>query len=161
MVAAQYVVHARKMDWSRSRVRILQRDGRRGPGRGSARRCGNESPTLTEADMFYSRNRVELYTGLEPDAPVVAVLDFDTRASILETHPQFCQGAHGRWPRRLDARGHCCLTVTCGRALRELTNQTTTLPGQGLYRAHDTLNVHTQPYRLGTDVLPTGKGRGL
>ena len=146
MVAAQCMVHARKMDWSRSRVRILQRTVVAVLAAGVLAGCGNESPTLTEAETFYSRNRVELYTGLEPDAPVVAVLDFDTRATILETHRSFVRvrtvaGQEGWTPRTL------LLDSDLRRALRELTNQTTTLPGQGLYRAHDTLNVHTQPYR--------------
>ena len=134
------------MDWFRPRVRILQGSVVAVLAAGALTGCGNASLTLTEAETFYSRNRVELYAGLEPDAPVVAVLDFDTRASILETHRSFVRvrtvaGEEGWTPRT------SLLDNDLRRALRELTNQTIALPGQGLYRARDTLNVHTQPYR--------------
>lgn len=122
--------------------------------------CGRGSQQLAEDETFYSRNRVELYSGLEPDAPAVAVLDFDTRARILETHRSFVRlrtadGREGWAPRAM------LLDSNLRRGLRALTSETAALPGQGLYRSRDTLNVHTQPYRWAPTFYQLEKDEGV
>ena len=123
--------------------------------------CLARPPTTEdESDAFYSRNRAELYDGLEPDAPAVAVLDFDTRARILETHRSFAKvrtsaGQEGWMPKDL------LLDGGMRRTLRDLTKQTASLPGQGRYRAHDTLNVHTLPYRWAPTFYQLEKDEGF
>ena len=143
---AQHAVHASKMGSSRPRTRMLLRAIVAVVSAWALAGCGGGPQELAEDDAFYSRNRVELYSGLEPDAPAIAVLDFDTRARILETHRSFVRlrtvdGREGWAPRAMlldsDVRGR----------LRALTSRTAALPGHGLYRSRDTLNVHTQPYR--------------
>ena len=134
------------MDWFRSRTHILLRAIIAALLTGLLGGCGNEPETLTDAETFYSRNRVELYAGLEHDAPTIAILDFDTRARILETHRSFVRirtipGQEGWTPKAM------LLDSALRSELRALTNQSVSLPSQGIYRARDTLNVHTQPYR--------------
>ena len=144
--AAQYLVHDMNMDSSRPGTRMLLRAIVAVVSASSLASCGGGAQELAEDETYYSRNRVELYSGLEPDAPAVSVLDFDTRARVLESHRSFVRlrtvdGREGWAPRAM------LLDSSLRRGLRALTSQTAALPSQGLYRARDTLNVHTQPYR--------------
>ena len=122
--------------------------------------CGDQPQTLPEAETFYSRNRVELYAGLEPDAPTVAVLDFDTRARILEAHRSFVRVRTVAGQEGWAARAFLLDNKLRGR-LRALTSQTASLPAQGRYRARDTLNVHTQPYRWAPTFYQLEKDEGF
>ena len=145
-IAAQHAARAIKMDSSRPGTRMLLSAIVAFVSALSLASCGGGSQELAEDDTYYSRNRVELYSGLEPNAPAVSVLDFDTRARILETHRSFVRlrtvdGREGWAPRAM------LLDSSLRRGLRALTSETAGLPGQGLYRSRDTLNVHTQPYR--------------
>ncbi len=158
--AAQRVVHAVKMDSSRPGTRMLLRAIVAVVSAWSLASCGGGPQELAEDETFYSRNRVELYSGLEPDAPSVAVLDFDTRARILETHRSFVRlrtvdGREGWAPKAM------LLDSNLRSGLRALTSQTAALPSQGLYRARDTLNVHTQPYRWAPTFYQLEKDEGV
>ena len=122
--------------------------------------CGPATEPATEADFHYTRNGVELYSGLEPDAPATATLPFDTRVKILETHRSFVRVQTptrllGWVPRSLlldhNARFH----------LRSLTRSSVSLPSQGLSRARDTLNVHIQPYRWSPTFYQLEKDEGF
>ena len=148
------------MDWFRPKALILLRGIVAASLAGLLGGCGDQPQTLPEAETFFSRNRVELYAGLEPDAPTVAVLDFDTRARILEAHRSFVRvrtvaGQEGWAPRAL------LLDNKLRGRLRSLTSQTISLPAQGLYRARDTLNVHTQPYRWAPTFYQLEKDEGF
>ena len=109
--------------------------------------CGCAGPAgPAPSEVHYTRNEVELYGGLEHDAPVLQVLDFDTPVTILERHRSYARirtadEAQG-W---LDAS--LLLDGTLRRQLRALTNRATGIRNQGVSRARDTLNVHTEPYR--------------
>ncbi len=98
------------------------------------------------ADIRYTRNRVELYAGLEPDAPVLSELEFDTEITVLETHRSFVRGrtvaGMQGW-----VESRLLLVGSLRRELQLLTQRSATLPNQGFARAVDTLNVHTEPYR--------------
>lgn len=158
--AAQHVVHAMKMDSSRPGTRMLLRAIVAIVSAWSLASCSGGPQELAEDETLYSRNRVELYSGLEPDAPAVAVLDFDTRARILETHRSFVRlrtvdGREGWAPRAM------LLDSNLRSRLRALTSQTAALPSQGLYRARDTLNVHTQPYRWAPTFYQLEKDEGV
>lgn len=158
--AAQHVVHAMKMDSSRLGTRMLLRAIVAVVSAWSLASCGGGSQELSENETFYSRNRVELYSGLEPDAPAIAVLDFDTRARILETYRSFVRlrtidGREGWTPRAM------LLDSNLRGGLRALTSQTAALPSQGLYRSRDTLNVHTQPYRWAPTFYQLEKDEGV
>ena len=74
--------------------------------------CGGGPQELGEDETFYSRNRVELYSGLEPDAPAVAVLDFDTRARIWR-RTEALSGCVRSMAERAGPRRQCCLTAAC------------------------------------------------
>ena len=158
--AAQYVVHAMKMGSSRLGTRMLLRAIVAVVSAWALASCSGGPQELAEDETLYSRNRVELYSGLEPDAPAVAVLDFDTRARILETHRSFVRlrtvdGQEGWAPRAM------LLDSNLRRGLRALTSRTAALPSQGLYRARDTLNVHTQPYRWAPTFYQLEKDEGV
>ena len=99
-----------------------------------------------EEELYFTRNRVELLASLEPDAPVAAVLAFDTRATILASHRSYVQIRtadlrEGWVPRSM------LLDTALRRQLQRLTNQSAALPDQGRAHARDTLNVHVEPYR--------------
>lgn len=158
--AAQRVVHARNMDSSRLGTGMLLRAVVAVVSASSLASCGGGRQELAQDETLYSRNRVELYSGLEPDAPAATVLDFDTRATVLETHRSFVRlrtmdGREGWAPRAM------LLDINLRRGLRALTNQTAALPGQGLYRSRDTLNVHTQPYRWAPTFYQLEKDQGV
>lgn len=155
---AQREVHA--MDSSRPGTRMLVRAIVAVVSALSLAGCGGGSQELAEDETFYSRNRVELYSGLEPDASAVAVLDFDTRSRILDTHRSFVRlrtidGREGWAPRAM------LLDSNLRSGLRALTSRTAALPSQGLYRARDALNVHTQPYRWAPTFYQLEKDEGV
>ena len=111
-------------------------------------------------EFYYSRNGVELLAGIEPDAPVNGVLQFDTQAQILETHRSYVRirtasQLEGWVPRDL------LINDPQRRALRLLTRQCETLPNQGLFRSRDTLNVHVEPYRWSPTFYQLTKDQGF
>ena len=111
-------------------------------------------------ELYYSRNGVELLAGIEPDAPVNGVLQFDTQAQILETHRSYVRirtasQLEGWVPRDL------LINDPQRRALRLLTRQCETLPNQGLFRSRDTLNVHVEPYRWSPTFYQLTKDQGF
>ncbi len=117
---------------------------------------GDES----EADVRYSRNRVELYAGLEHDAPVLSVLGFDSELTVLDTHRSFVRvrtesGLLGWVP------GAMLLDGALRRELELLTRRSAALPSQGSARARDTLNVHTEPYRWAPTFYQLAKDEGF
>lgn len=117
------------------------------------------APSVPE-DLYYSRNGVELLAGIEPDAPVSRVLQFDTQAQILETHRSYVRirtdGQLEGWvPREM------LINDPQRRALRLLARQCETLPNQGLFRSRDTLNVHVEPYRWSPTFYQLTKDQGF
>lgn len=108
--------------------------------------CGEPAAPISIEDTLYTRNRVELLAGLEPEAPVRKMLDFDTEVRILESYRSYVRvrttDAHEGWIHR-----PLLLDYSLRRQLRSLASQTLSLPAQGTYRARDTLNVHVEPYR--------------
>lgn len=107
--------------------------------------CGGSSDG-DAAEVRYTRNKAEVYDGLEHDSPVLSVLGFDTEVTVLGTHRSFVQV-------RTEAglEGWVADALLLDRRLRSelamLTLEAASLPGQGSARARDTLNVHTEPYR--------------
>lgn len=122
--------------------------------------CGSSAEPPSEDDYYYTRNGVELYSGLEPDAPATAVLPFDTRVKILETHRSFVRI---ETPTRLLGWVPRPLLLDHGlrRHLRAQTTESNVLPSQGLGRARDTLNVHIQPYRWSPTFHQLAKDEGF
>ena len=119
---------------------------------------GTEPPA--DPDYHYTRNDVELYAGLEHDAPVVSVLTFDTRVMVLETYRSFSRvrvGAQteGWLPSSM------LLDETLRRELARLTGMASGVPGQGVFRSRDTLNVHTEPYRWAPTFYQLDKDEGF
>ncbi len=113
-----------------------------------------------EEEFHFTRNRVELLAGLELDAPVSAVLDFDTRATILASHRSYVQirtadQLEGWVPRSM------LLDSAIRRQLQRLTGQSATLPDQGRAHARDTLNVHVEPYRWAPTFYQLDKDEGF
>lgn len=108
--------------------------------------CGEPAAPISIEDTLYTRNRVELLAGLEPEAPVQKMLDFDTEVRILETYRSYVRV---RTTEALEGWIHrpLLLDYSLRRQLRSLASQTLSLPAQGIYRARDTLNVHVEPYR--------------
>ena len=108
--------------------------------------CAVSPAPPAQEEIYYSRNGVELLAGIEPDSPVSDILEFDTPAQILETHRSYVRirttGELEGWLPRALLLGHLDR-----RALRLLTRQCERIPGQGLFRSRDTLNVHVEPYR--------------
>ncbi len=108
--------------------------------------CLSEPAAPLEEDLHYSRNRVERYAGLEPEAPVLDVLDFDTPVRILEAHRSYVrvrtEDEQEGWVPRSSL-----LDLKLRQRVRLLTSLTAASPAQGLYRSRDTLNVHVEPYR--------------
>lgn len=108
--------------------------------------CGEPAAPIAPEETLYTRNHVELLAGLEPDAPVRKMLDFDTEVRILETYRTYVRvrtaDAVEGWVHRPLLLDH-----SLRRQLRSLATQTVSLPSQGTYRARDTLNVHVEPYR--------------
>ena len=122
--------------------------------------CGESPEPLTEADFFYTRSDVELYSGLEPDSPATATLPFGTRVRIHETYRSFVKietptQLLGWVPRSL------LLDYYMRQHLETLTAASATLPNQGLARARDTLNVHVQPYRWSPTFHQLDKDEGF
>ena len=118
--------------------------------------CGSSSESATEGDLHVTRNRVELYAGLEPDAPASATLAFDTPVRVLDQHRSF---AKIRTPTGLEgwAAKSLLLDRVLRRQLQILTGASSALPSQGRYRSRDTLNVHIQPYRWSPTVYQLEK----
>lgn len=108
--------------------------------------CAEPTAPISLEDTLYTRNRVELLGGLEPEAPVQKILDFDTEVRILETYRSYVRV---RTTDALEGWIHrpMLLDYSLRRQLRSLANQTVSLPSQGTFRARDTLNVHLEPYR--------------
>ncbi len=108
--------------------------------------CAPDAVQTPEADIYQTRNRVDLYASLEPDAPAAEVLTFGTQATLLEEHRSFVRirtnSESEGWVQRSLLLDH-----VVRRKLRHLTDQSRVLPDQGLARARDTLNVHVEPYR--------------
>ncbi len=105
---------------------------------------GSDEPV--PPDYHYTRNEVPLYADLQRDAPVLAILDFDSTVIIQERHRSFARVLTGdRLDGWLDTR--MLLDSELRQQLRALTNQSAALTSQGRSRARDTLNVHTEPYR--------------
>ncbi len=122
--------------------------------------CGPSVEPVPEGEIHYTRNRVELYSGLEPDAPATATLPFDTRVTILDRHRSFVRiqtptRLQGWVPRSL------LLDHLLRRQLRTLSDASEALPSQGLSRARDTLNVHVQPYRWSPTFYQLEKDEGF
>ena len=108
--------------------------------------CGEPTAPIALEDTLYTRNRVELLAGLEPEAPVRKMLDFDTEVRILETYRSYVRV---RTTDALEGWVHrpLLLDYSLRRQLRRLASQAAPLPSQGTYQARDTLNVHVEPYR--------------
>lgn len=108
--------------------------------------CGEPAAPISLEDTLYTRNRVELLAGLEPEASVQRILDFDTEVQILETYRSYVRV---RTADALEGWIHrpLLLDYSLRRQLHSLASQTVALPSQGTYRARDTLNVHVEPYR--------------
>lgn len=122
--------------------------------------CGWQSGPPPEVEFHYTRNETELYEGLEPDAPTVAVLDFDTRVVVLDTHRSFVN------VRTVDQlagwlRKSMLLDGAMRQELRRLSGESAAIPSQGVSRARDTLNVHLQPYRWSTTFYQLDKDEGF
>ena len=121
--------------------------------------CINTDPPA-DPEFHYTRNDVELYAGLEHDAPVVSVLSFDTRVVVLETYRSFARvraGAEleGWLPNSM------LLDESLRRELARLTSLSSGVPGQGVFRSRDTLNVHTEPYRWAPTFYQLDKDEGF
>ena len=122
--------------------------------------CGCQSEPPPPVEYHYTRNETELYTGLEPDAPTAAVLDFDTQVVVLDTHRSFVNvrtsdQLAGWLPKSM------LLDEAMRQELRSLSAATAALPSQGVSRARDTLNVHLQPYRWSTTFYQLKKDEGF
>lgn len=122
--------------------------------------CGPRSEGPSEADFLYSRNGVEMYGGLDPRAPVSGILEFDTRARVLETHRSFVRirtddRQEGWVPRSM------LLDHGLRGRLRALSTASADLPPQGLSRPRDTLNVHVEPYRWSPTFYQLKKDEGF
>lgn len=113
-----------------------------------------------EREILFSRSGVEVYAGLEPDAAVVGVLDFDTPVTVLDTHRSFVlfrtpDELQGWAPRDL------LLDSTLRDQLRSLTRRSQRLSSQGRAHAKDTLNVHLEPYRWSPAFYQLAQGEGF
>ena len=122
--------------------------------------CAPQNDSPSEADFHYSRNGVEMYRALDPRAPVTAVLGFDTRARILESHRSFVKirtanRQEGWVPRSM------LLDHRLRDRLRTLSTASADLPPQGLSRPRDTLNVHVEPYRWSPTFYQLKKEEGF
>ena len=110
--------------------------------------------------FHYTRNEVELYSGLEHDAPVVSVLEFDTPVTVLDTHRSFARvRAAGQLEGWLPSS--MLLDEALRRQLSRLTNLAAAVPAQGEFRSRDTLNVHTEPYRWAPTFYQLDKEEGF
>lgn len=107
--------------------------------------CGGNT-TPESSPLHYTRNEVELFAGLEPDARVIDVLAFDTPVTVVETHRSF---SRVRLPSSVEGwlPGSMLLDEVTRAALSRLTGQVSEFPSQGIFRSRDTLNVHTEPQR--------------
>ena len=121
--------------------------------------CISTEPSADPA-FHYTRNDVELYAGLEHDAPVVSVLPFDTRVMVLDTYRSF---AHVRVGGELEGWLPSSMLLDEGlrRELARLTGLSSAVPGQGVFRSRDTLNVHTEPYRWAPTFYQLDKDEGF
>ena len=122
--------------------------------------CGVAPAPSVPEQTYYSRNGVELLAGIEPEAPVIGMLEFDTQAQILETHRSYVRVRTGTqlegWvPRAL------LIDDPHRRALRRLTRECEAVPNQGLFRSRDTLNVHVEPYRWSPTFYQLTKDQGF
>lgn len=113
-----------------------------------------------DPDLHYTRNEVELYAGLEHDAPVVSVLSFDTRVTVLDTYRSFARVRAGG---ELEGWLPSSMLLDEGlrRELARLTSVSSGVPGQGVFRSRDTLNVHTEPYRWAPTFYQLDKDEGF
>lgn len=122
--------------------------------------CSPQIEPPSEDEIFYTRNGVELYGGLEPDAPATATVAFDTTATILDTYRSYVKiqtdsKIQGWVPRSL------LLDHFLRQQLRTLTSASASLRSQGLACARDTLNVHLEPYRWSPTFYQLEKDEGF
>ena len=122
--------------------------------------CTPKVEPPSEQEIYYTRNDTELYSGLEPDAPATATLEFDTQATILDTHRSYVKI---QTPSKLEGwvAKSLLLDHALRRQLRTLTDTSSPLPSQGLSRARDTLNVHVEPYRWSPTFYQLDKDEGF
>ncbi len=113
-----------------------------------------------ERKILFSRNGVEMYAGLEPDAAVAGVLEFDTPVTVLDTHRSFVLI---RTPDQLEgwAPRDLLLDAELRDRLRSLTRRSQRLPSQGRAHAKDTLNVHLEPYRWSPTFYQLAQDEGF
>lgn len=111
-------------------------------------------------ELRFTRNDSQLYAGLEHDAPVVALLPFDTSVAVLETYRSFVRvrtsgDLEGWLPSAM------LLDQSERRDLTRLKTLASGVPGQGAFRSRDTLNVHIEPYRWAPTFYQLGKDEGF